>query len=171
MDETGVLVGTDVDAAPSFETFYGAESARLFRALRLVTGDGQEAEEIVQEAFVRVWERWERVGAMSDPTGYLYRTAMNLYRRAYRRALRSARRAVRITPTTDPADAVEARDLFVRWLRNLTPRQRQAVVLTEFTACDIDRAARVLGIKPGTVRVLISQARAALGKITEETDD
>ena len=41
----------------------------------------------MQEAFVRVWERWDRVAGVEDPVGYLFRTAMNLHRSALRRAL------------------------------------------------------------------------------------
>jgi DNA-directed RNA polymerase specialized sigma24 family protein len=45
-----------------FETFFDTERARLFGTLCLVTGDA-EAEELMQEAFVRVWERWDPVGS------------------------------------------------------------------------------------------------------------
>jgi hypothetical protein len=54
--------GTEVsDLAPSFEHFYASTVQRLFTALCLVTGDRHEAEEIAQESFVRVFERWDRV--------------------------------------------------------------------------------------------------------------
>ena len=52
------------ELAPSFEHFYAATVRRLFTALCLVTGDRHEAEEIAQEAFVRVFERWDRVGEL-----------------------------------------------------------------------------------------------------------
>ena len=47
-----------------------------FAALWLVTRNSHEAEEIMQDAFLKLWERWDRVNQMDDPTGYLYRTAM-----------------------------------------------------------------------------------------------
>ena len=53
----------------SFEAFFEAEHERLFRALYLVTGNAQEAEELMQDAFVAVWERWDRVSGMDEPTG------------------------------------------------------------------------------------------------------
>ena len=80
--------------APSFEAFFEVEHERLVRALYLVTGNAQEAEELMQDAFVAVWERWDRVSVMDDPTGYLYRTAMNRFRSRLRRASRAARRAI-----------------------------------------------------------------------------
>ena len=53
----------EAETAASFEDFYEATSHRLFTALCLVTGSRHEAEEIAQEGFTRVFERWDRVGA------------------------------------------------------------------------------------------------------------
>jgi DNA-directed RNA polymerase specialized sigma24 family protein len=55
-----------------FESFYLAHRVRLFRALVVMTRDVHAAEEVAQDSFVRIWERWERVRRMDDPTGYLY---------------------------------------------------------------------------------------------------
>ena len=52
----------------AFEDFFEAERERLFRALLLITHDSAEAEDLMQEAFVRVWERWDRVGTLDDPS-------------------------------------------------------------------------------------------------------
>ena len=85
-------VETTVAEAPQrFEDFFGSEHARLFGALCFVTGDRHEAEEIMQDAFLRMWERWDGRG-FDDPSAYLFRTAMNVFRNRYRRsALGSAR--------------------------------------------------------------------------------
>jgi len=168
MDETAVLMTRATELTTSFESFFEAEAARLFRALRLVTGSAYDAEELMQEAFVRLWERWDRVHSMEDPAGYLYRTAMNLHRSAGRRALRSAKRVLHPAPADDPVVAAEARDALVRWLTGLTPRQREAVVLTQLAGFDIDRAAAAMRVKTGTVHVLLSQARASLRDLTGE---
>ena len=63
----------------------------------------------MQDAFLKVWERWDRVGRMDDPVGYLYRTAMNLFRKRYRRAMLAVRRTVGLTPAND--DFSEADDV------------------------------------------------------------
>ena len=57
---------TLAEQAPSFEEFYGANFRHLFTALCLVTGNRHEAEEITQDSFLRVYERWDRVGALDD---------------------------------------------------------------------------------------------------------
>jgi DNA-directed RNA polymerase specialized sigma24 family protein len=93
---------------PSFEEFYQATSRHLFTALCLVTGSRQEAEEIAQDAFVRVFERWAYVGGLEDPTGYLFRVSMNVFRSRYRRASLALRRALFLAPdATDDLAAVE----------------------------------------------------------------
>jgi len=100
----GAYVG---ETAPSFEEFYEASFRRVFTALCLVTGSRHEAEEIAQDAFVRVFERWDRVGRLEDPTGYLFRVSMNLFRSRYRRALLRIRRELLLAPeaTDDLIDA------------------------------------------------------------------
>jgi len=151
-----------VNVSTTFEEFFGAQRPRLFRALLLVTHDSIEADELMQDAFVRVWERWDRVSAMEDPVGYLFRTAMNLHRSRLRRAMTATKRAIAPVTAPDPFDEVAARDEAVRSLAMLTPRQRAAVVVTELLGYSSEDAAPILGIRPGTVRALTSQARATL---------
>jgi DNA-directed RNA polymerase specialized sigma24 family protein len=55
---------------PSFEAFFSVEFTRLAQALFLLTGSSSEAEELAQEAMVRVYERWGRVSVMDSPTRY-----------------------------------------------------------------------------------------------------
>ena len=86
MDRTsqGVAVteppGHREEGIADFEAFFDAEHRGLYSALVLITHDRHEAEELMQDAFLKLWERWGRVGAMDDPAGYLFRTAMNLFR-------------------------------------------------------------------------------------------
>jgi RNA polymerase sigma-70 factor (ECF subfamily) len=88
-----------VDITPNrFEEFYESNFRRVFTGLCLVTGDRHEAEEITQESFLRVFEHWDRVGALEDPTGYVFRVAMNVFRSRYRRAALAVRRALSLVP-------------------------------------------------------------------------
>jgi RNA polymerase sigma-70 factor (ECF subfamily) len=154
----------------AFEEFFEAERARLFRALLLVTHSSTESEDLMQEAFVRVWERWDRVAQVEDPVGYLYRTAMNLHRSALRRAMTAARRSLRPSAWPDPFEEVAGRDDAVRLLAVLTPRQRAAVVVTELLGYSSEEAGRILGVRAGTVRTLTSQARATLNQWKDAYD-
>jgi hypothetical protein len=53
-------------SSDSFEAFHGAESTRLFRGLFLLIRNAHEAEELMQPAFFKIWERWERVSGLKN---------------------------------------------------------------------------------------------------------
>ncbi|HEX2029794.1 MAG TPA: sigma-70 family RNA polymerase sigma factor [Actinomycetota bacterium] len=148
-------------AETGFEDFFQDESETLFRRLCLVTGNRAEAEDVMQDAFLSVYERWERVRSLEDPVGYLYRTAFNAFRKRSRRAAMALRRAMR-APSGDEFAAAESRTIVSAALAKLTPRQRAAVVLTELLEFDSGEAGRILGIKPSTVRALSFQARESI---------
>ena len=152
----------------SFEDFFETHRRSLFGALSLVTGNRSEAEEIMQDAFLKVWERWERVSGLENPDAYLFRVAMNIFRNRLRRASLAARKALSLAPSADDLAAVEDRDEVIRWLRPLPPRQRAAIVLTIYFDYSSDEAARILGIRPSTVRALATQARAGVRQALED---
>jgi RNA polymerase sigma-70 factor, ECF subfamily len=156
------------EASALFEQFFEVERVRLYKSSFALTGSRQEAEDISQEAFLRVWERWDRVSAMDDPTGYLYRIAMNVFLDRRRRVLLGMRRAIGLSPSPDGYEAVEARSLAATVLGSLTPRQRAAVVLTDGLGYRSEEAGALLGIQGATVRSLLSKARSALRDTIEE---
>ena len=160
-----------LEASRSFETFYDAESRTLFRRLWLVTGNRGEAEELMQDAFLKVWERWEQVGAMEDPVGYLYRTAMNLFRKRYQRAVLAIRRTVGLAPSRDDFADADDRETVRQVLSTLPPRQRAALVLTELLGFSPDDAGRALGVQASTIRSLSHQGRASFRRAMEVDDD
>jgi RNA polymerase sigma factor (sigma-70 family) len=159
------------ELAGDFEGLVQAEQPRLYGALWLITRDRGEAEDLMQEALLRVWERWDRVGAMDDPVGYLYRTALNVHRQRIRRASVAVRRAIGLGARRDELAEVETHDQVLRALGTLTPRQRVSIVLVDLLDFSSEEAARLMGVKAATVRVLASQGRAALKRNVGETDE
>ncbi len=155
---------------PAFESFFEEQKERLLRILSVITGSRAEAEDLAQEAFTRVFERWETVAAMDEPAGYLHRTAMNLFRNQYRRARLALGRAVGLRPDQDVFKPVDDRDAAAQALGALTPRQRAALVLTEALGYSGEEAGRLLDIKASTVWALTHQARAALRGTVEAID-
>src|SRR3954470_24576848 len=93
----------------SFEEFFAGNYEQLVRALYLVTGDAHEAEELAQEACVRVLQRWDRLGGTDNPVGYAYRTALNLHRSHLRRLASAGRRPLR-REEPDALRSVDERD-------------------------------------------------------------
>ena len=146
----------------SFEEFYLDHHREVYAAMWLVPRDRHEAEEITQDAFVRILERWDRVARMEDATGYVFRTAMNLWRSRARRSALVMRRVMKLMPPRDELEDVESRVDVVRVLGALTPRQRAAIVLLDLVGLPSDEAAKALGIRASTVRVLAARGRAAL---------
>ncbi len=135
------------DHTSSFELFYQSERDGLFANLCLTTRDPHEAEELMHDAFLKVWERWDRVRHMDRPAGYLYRTALNAFRTRYRRTV-IAKRVLGWTSERDPLEDVEGRDRVDRALAALTVRQREAVILTEL----LDYTLRKQGVSWASVR-------------------
>jgi RNA polymerase sigma-70 factor (ECF subfamily) len=152
----------------SFEAFFERLHGDLFAALWLITRNRHEAEELAQDAFLRLWERWDTVAAMEDPEGYLYRTAMNAFRSRSRRASLALRHIARPRTVDDAFAGVERREMLVQALASLTPRERAAVVLTDVLGYSSEEAGRWLRIKPVTVRVLASRGR---GRLRQEVSD
>jgi RNA polymerase sigma-70 factor (sigma-E family) len=174
-------VGSRTDPAPvetvdrrpdeTFEAFFDANASRLYRAMYLVGCDAAEAEDLAQEAFVRVWERWGRVKGMADPVGYLYRTAMNDQRSRWRHRGVQAKHAGEQGPNRrDPLAQVDDRDAVIRALGTLPKRTRAALVLIDYLGYSSEQAARVLGVRAATVRSLASQGRKALRERTGGRD-
>jgi RNA polymerase sigma-70 factor (ECF subfamily) len=155
--------GDVIELAPTFASFYAANARRLYTAFCLITGDPFEAEEVTQEAFVRVCERWNRVGRLDDPSGYVFSVAMNVFRDRYRRARLAVRRAFSLAPrAADEFADVETHDAVVRMIRGLDPKQRAAVVLTAILDYSAEEAGQILGIGASSVRSLTTRARAQM---------
>ena len=151
----------------TFEDLFVEHHERLFRALYLIIGNTAEAEELMQDAFLQVFERWNRI---ENPAGYLYRTAMNATRSRFRRLALAAKRTLAPGQSEDPFAAADLRDELVRALKELPERQRAALVLVDLLDYSSEDASKVLGITPATVRSLASHGRAAM-KVTLEPDD
>jgi RNA polymerase sigma factor (sigma-70 family) len=152
----------EAEAPPDFTAFFAEEHRALFKALYFVTGNRADAQELMQEAFLTLWERWDTIDRIDDPTGYLFRVALNGSRMRARAARRASRRLVAITPSYDPFDEVDLREDVVQMLRSLSPRQRAALVLLDLYGYGSEDAAEIMRIRPSTVRALASQGRAVL---------
>jgi RNA polymerase sigma-70 factor, ECF subfamily len=174
MDEPLRLVdGSELPAAApadaaSFEGFVIENQSRLFGSLCLLTGSRHEAEEIAQEAFVRVLERWDHVRNLDDPSGYLFVTSLNVYRKRLRRASLALRRSIGVAPTPDAFGAVEDRELVLDALAQLPADQRAALVATALFGYSSEEAGRMLGARPSTIRARATRARTALRDLIGE---
>ncbi len=151
-----------VETRARFDTFFEEERERLFKALYFVTGNREDAEELTQDAFLGLWERWDDIDRIDDPTGYLFRVALNGFRMRRRRAAVAVRKLV---PVKEPSDAfleAEMRADVRRLLLAVTPRQRAALLLVDLLGYSSEQAGAILRVRPSTVRALATQGRRAL---------
>lgn len=143
---------------------YRAEQPAMVRLATLLVRDQEVAEELVQEAFVRLHPK---LAAVEQPGAYLRTIVVNLCRGHGRRAATAASH-----PPDRPAAAhppVLPEDLSPVWLAlaDLPERQRHALVLRFYLDLPDDQIADLLGARPGTVRSLISRGLAALKEVVE----
>ena len=149
----------------AFKDFFESQYPRLVRGLAFVLADGSDAEDIAQEAFVRVLERWARVETMRLPEGYLFRVAFNLSKR--RRFVTYA-----LQPFDKPVDGGNGSGGFegdsivradmLKAVRCLKPRYRDPLVLRDWFELSYDDCSKVLRIAPTSVRVRVHRARSQL---------
>jgi RNA polymerase sigma-70 factor (sigma-E family) len=133
----------------------------LLRSAYLLTGDLHRAEDLVQEALVKVALRWPRLRD-SNPTAYartiIVRDNISWWRRQRDVPTRSVQELVEVS--TDPEAALVVR----RALDRLTPKQRAVVVLRHFDDLSEQDTAAALGVSVGTVK---SQTAAALARLRD----
>jgi RNA polymerase sigma-70 factor (ECF subfamily) len=151
-----------VETRARFDEFVEDEHERLYKALYFVTGSREDAEDISQDAFLTLWERWDEIDRINDPTGYLFRVALNGFRMRRRRATMALRRLSPIRTDRDEFAEAEMRADVRALLLSLSPRQRAALLLVDLLGYPSEQAARILRVRPSTVRNLASQGRRAL---------
>ena len=171
IEPTSLSAVPEVVEATAFEEFFLAQHERLFQALYLLTGDRYEADDLAQESLLRAYERWDRVGAMDSPDGYLFRTALNLHRSRLRSLLVRARRVFAAVPAEDLSGPVAASHDVREALAKLPRGQREALILVEWLGLGSEEAGRVLGIDASSVRGRLHRGRASLRDLLGDRDE
>ncbi|MEV6395777.1 SigE family RNA polymerase sigma factor [Streptomyces sp. NPDC051907] len=147
-----------------FEEFYAHSVKQLVGQVYLMTGDLHEAQDVVQEAFVRGWGRRARLSREAGPEAWIrtvaWRLAISRWRRRGRAAEAWHRREGGLpdaAPSPDPGTVA-----LVAALRQLPERQRRVAVLHYVCDLTVAEVAAETGISAGTVKTHLSRARAAL---------
>jgi RNA polymerase sigma-70 factor (sigma-E family) len=147
-------MGKDRDRA--FTEWAQRTAAQLRGTAYLLCGDWHTADDLVQDALVRVYERWHRIrpeAATSYARRVVATSAVDRSRRPWRREVPSE-----VLPDRPSRPHDEAPDHgVVDALAELPPRQRAVLVLRFFDDLSVDDTARVLGVTPGTVKSATSR--------------
>ncbi|HET9730762.1 MAG TPA: SigE family RNA polymerase sigma factor [Acidimicrobiia bacterium] len=150
----------------SFADHYRAESGRVARLAYLLTGDRHLAEDLMQEAFLRVGSRLRHVSPETFGP-YVRKTVVNLARSQFRRNAVRNKYASRVeteyaTEHSSSGSDIEVRDELWHALQQLPTRQREAIVCRFYSDMSEAETASVLGISVGTVKSSTSRGLAAL---------
>jgi RNA polymerase sigma factor (sigma-70 family) len=132
-------------------------AAECLRAVTVIVGSPELAEDQVAEAFAKAWASWRKVSRHA----WVVRAALNTGASWRRRRSRELPLADHDLPApAEPGDGLDAALLAA--LRRRPSRQREVIALRIFLDLDTDTIARQLGIEPGTVRMHLSRGLAAL---------
>ncbi len=155
-----------------YEAFVRAHSARLIRSLSLIVLDRELAADAAQDAFLKLYLRWDTVGELKDPVAWVYKVALNRatdYRRRIARKLRLIER-LQAQSYSDGWMAPEASSwALTAAFRNLPLGQRTAATLYYLADFSTEEAARMMNVSKGTVERHLNRARKTL-RATLEVD-
>lgn len=144
----------------NFTDLYASSFARLVGQVTMVTADRGAAEDAVQEAFGRLWNRWDSLSDHGNPEAWVRRVAINV-------AISRWRHLRRLRPLSETAQAAREDDPVAghdlqRALETLPVRQRHALLLHHVVGLPVADVAREMGVPEGTVKSWLSRGREAL---------
>jgi RNA polymerase sigma-70 factor (sigma-E family) len=159
------------DEPPGLVDIYHAHRLAMVRLAILLVDDLATAEDVVQDAFAALHQRWERLNDVNAALGYLRVSVVNAARSVLRR-----RRTARLYVVPREPDHVSAEgeamlaaehEEVLHALRRLPRRQREVLVLRYWSALSEAEIAEALGISRGTVKSTASRAMAAMAGMLE----
>ncbi|MDT0345222.1 SigE family RNA polymerase sigma factor [Streptomyces litchfieldiae] len=157
------------EAWRDYETFYASTARRLVTAVYALTGDLADAEDAVQEAFARAWQRWDKLSAEGDPAPWVRTVAVRLAVSTWRKARNRLRAQLRHGPPPAVPSLAPDHVALVAALRELPAEQRVAVVLHHVLDLPVAQVARETGVSEPAVRTRLSRARKALrGRLDDD---
>ena len=169
--DTPVREQLDFDGGLKLEQVFYVSYRRLVVQLYGVVGDRAEAEDVVQEAFVRAVAAGQRFTATTNPEAWLRTTAINLHRSRWRKLRNFSRIKERMAAPEDIPGLDDRLDV-IDALRSLPVEQREVVALHHLADLPVAEIAQELGLPAGTVKSRLSRGREALAQAlsTEEVD-
>ena len=167
---SGVDDTQDPVGAGGFDDFYAATAPSTVRALHAMTGDLAEAQDVVQEAYARAWQRWSALARYDAPEAWVRTVAWRLAVSRARRARVGLGKLRRLGPPPD-LPAVDAdRVALVRALGAVPEAQRRAVVLHHVLGLSVAEVAAETGAPEGTVKARLSRGRTALAALLSDEE-
>jgi RNA polymerase sigma-70 factor (ECF subfamily) len=158
-------------AADRLEEAFSSTRTELLRALAGLLGSAEDAQDVLQEAFLKCWRARDQVGAVRDLKAWIFRVGLNAARDLQRNVWRKRARPLpeveppATRPGQAPGDAVlhgELLTLFRAAVAGLRPEERDVFLLRHQRSLTYDQIADLRGLPVGTVK---TRMRAALGRL------
>jgi len=150
------------DPTDDYVAFFIVAKASLMGQAYLLTGDVEEARDLVQETLLRAWKNWSRIVGYEDPHRWSRRVLHNLAISRWRRE--RVRRLSRFVAPAEVAGPDAAHIDVVNALRRLPADQQRALVLHDVAGLSVVEVAAELEAPEGTVRSWLSRGRTSLAK-------
>jgi RNA polymerase sigma-70 factor (ECF subfamily) len=154
----------DVGTMTAFEAFFRAEHPKLVALAWAMTGDAETAGELAQEALLRAYRDWSKVGDYENPGGWVRRVVVNLATDRHRRRRSEEAALARVRPQESAALLDPATDHWWRAVRALPDGQRAAVALHYLEDVSVADVAATLGVSEGTIKTQLARARQTLAR-------
>lgn len=168
-DGCSARAATATARAASPEALFATDYARLVRSLGVAIGDQEEARDAVQEAFIQIWQDWERIGRYDDPAGWVRRVAINRLLNRRRSLRRRAQAMLRLGQAEPRSHSLpEDRVVLVQALAQLPTKQRAALALRYVGGYSLAEVAAALGVSEGTVSQHLHRGKESLRKLLED---
>lgn len=151
----------------AFDRFYSTSFGRVVGYVYAMCGNLTEAQDCVQEAFVRAWDHRHKLDPTSSPEAWVRTTAYRLAISRWRKARRAFRQPDRALESITSAEPNPDRVLIERALSQLPEEQRRAIVLHHLCDLSVAQIAEEVGSPTGTVKARLSRGRTALARLLD----
>jgi RNA polymerase sigma-70 factor (ECF subfamily) len=147
-----------------FDAFYAVAAPKLVGQIYALVGSRQEAQDVVQEACLRAWMRWDSISAYENPEAWVRLVAWRLAVSRRRRVISHVRAWQKRTAGEDlyepgmTPDAIALQDALLK----IPLVQREAIVLHHLCGLTVDEVAAQLSVSPNTIKTRLVRGRAAL---------
>lgn len=152
-----------------FDEFYAGSFQRIVGQVYAMIGNRDEAQDCVQEAFVRAWQHRRKLERAQSPEAWVRTAAHRLAISRWRRATRGRQFTSKLAGDTATEPASPEHIALVSALAQLPEGQRMALVLHHIADLPVRDVAHDLGVAEGTVKARLSRGRAALASLLHDT--
>jgi RNA polymerase sigma-70 factor (ECF subfamily) len=153
-----------------FDKFYTESVRRVSGFIYALTGDRTEAEDVVQEAYSRAWQHWDRLGTYGDPEAWVRVVAYRIQVSRWRRVTAGFKAHRRHGAAPDVPEMSVDYVAIVTALKAIPAAQRRAIVLYYLVGLSVDEIAEETGVPAGTVKSQLFRARSRLAALLSDTE-